>query len=372
MAKQIPNAPAGAATRPHGIFQLDWDGVVASIAFDGVLSGLGVAPSGSPDMNVVVSGGQARIGGYFPYAAQQNVAIAAADATLDRFDLVVIDWNGTVSRVAGIAAAQPLMPNLPANSICLAKVFVKAGATAIRNDGVQFAGQQMVFDDRCIVADYYDLFDPFIASGLTTTGNIGALNWSTSAAGTAASSYLAGEALHNGIYNIQSGATSGNSTRIHFGAAASTAVFVPANLARLSYLARIPTITTLAAKLGAGQDISDAAAGSLGTAGAWVEFVPATSAKWRYGTRQASASTMNADTGADVVAGNWYQFDIVRLQNGNIQFAKNGVLQVTHTTNLPSTSLNIGALAHTLTAAARNLHVDDFGLNWAPLGQRFS
>jgi hypothetical protein len=134
----------------------------------------------------------------------------------------------------------------------------------------------------------------------------------------------------------------------------------------------IPTITSIAVKLGLGVDLSDAAAGSLGSAGAFVEFVPATSAKWRYTTRQASTSTTNADTGADVAAGTWYQLDIVRRQDGNWQFAKNGVLAFTHSANQPTTAANAGMLVHTLTTAARSLDIDFFGLNFKPLGNRWT
>lgn len=372
MAKNIVNRVSGASARPSGIYAMDWDGVVAALAGDGVLAGLGVAPQGSPNMTVAVAAGQARVGGYFPFYAGGNVTITAADSTLDRFDIVVVDYNGAVSAVAGTPAAQPMVPAIPANSICLAKVFVKAGATAIRNDGVQFANQQMVFDDRCLVADYFDAYDEFLPGALVTTGNIGALAWGTSASGTAANAVQAGEALHPGILRLVTGATSGNNSRLHLGASATAVQFLPANLARVRLLVRIPTVTLLAVKLGLGVDVSDAAAGSLGSAGAWVEFVPATSLKWRYGTRQASASTMNADTGADVAANTWYQFDLVRLQNGNWQFARNGALQFTHSANLPTTGVTLGVLVHTLTTVLRNIDVDLAGLNFAPLGNRWT
>jgi hypothetical protein len=134
----------------------------------------------------------------------------------------------------------------------------------------------------------------------------------------------------------------------------------------------LPAVTTMAVKLGLGVDLSDATAASLGSAGAFIEFVPATSLKWRYVTRQGSTSTTNADTGADVAASTWYQFDIVRLQNGNWQFAKNGVLAFTHSANQPSTAVNAGFLVHTLAASARNLDIDFFGLNYGPLGNRWT
>ena len=368
MAKTIPNAPVTGSTRPSGLYRADFDGLVSALAGDGVLSGMGVSPQGAPDMTVAVAAGQARILGYFPYIAAQNATIGAANATLARFDLVVVNYNGAVSVVAGSPAALPVVPDIPANSISLAKIFVPAAATAISNAGVD----QMVHDDRCLVADYFDQADEFLSGALVTTGNISDLSWGTTAATGGTMAFQNGTSLHPGILRLVTGVVSGNNQRIHLGAAATTVTMLPADVSRMRSLVAVPVVTLASIKLGFGVDVSDAAAGSLGTAGAFVEFVPATSLKWRYTTRQASVSTTNADTGADVVAGSWYQFDMVRLQNGNWQFAKNGVLAFTHTTNQPTTGGTIGFLAHTLTTVARNLDIDFFGMNLAPLGNRWT
>lgn len=360
----IPNKASASYTRQAAGFSVDIDTIAAALAGDGVLSGLGVQAQGSPNMTVAVAAGQARVGGYFPYEIGENVTIAAADSTNPRIDLIVIDYNGAVSCVAGTAAQYPVPPALPANSIQLAQIYVPAAAAAITN--------AMIVDKRVTVADYFDLADEFTQGALVTTGNFGALAWGMTGATPGTAAYQTGSALHPGILRLVTGATSGNNQRIHMGAASTNAAILPANVARFRALVAIPTITTLAVKLGIGVDVSDSAAGSLGSAGAFVEFVPATSAKWRYTTRQASTSTTNADTGADVVAGNWYQFDIVRLQNGNWQFAKNGALAFTHSANKPTTASTVGFLVHTLTAAARNLDIDFVGLNLAPLGNRWT
>lgn len=364
MALRIPNKADASYARQAGGFSADIDTIAAALAGDGVLSGLGVQAQGTPDMTVAVAGGQARIGGYFPFYAGGNVTITAADGSNPRIDLIVIDYNGAVSRVGGTAAAYPVPPAIPANSLQLAQVYVPAAATSITN--------AMIVDKRPVAIDYFDLADEFTQGALVTTGNFGALAWGMTGATPGTAAYQTGSALHPGILRLVTGGASGNNQRIHMGSSATVAPFLPANIARFRALVAIPTITTLAIKLGIGVDVSDAAAGSLGTAGAFVEFVPATSAKWRYTTRQASTSTTNADTGADVVAGNWYQFDIVRLQNGNWQFAKNGALAFTHSANQPTTACTVGFLAHTLTAAARNLDIDFFGLNFAPLGNRWT
>ncbi|MEQ1685472.1 MAG: hypothetical protein ABL916_17650 [Burkholderiaceae bacterium] len=360
----IPNKAAASYPRQAGGFSADIDTIAQALAGDGVLSGLGVAAQGSPDMTVAVAGGLQRQQGYFAYYAGGNATVTAAHSTLERIDLIVIDWNGAVSCVAGTAAAFPVPPDVPANSLQLAQVYVPATVTAITN--------AMLIDKRPTALDFFDLYDEFTSQALVTTGNISALAWALTAATGGTPAFQAAAARNPGVLRIVTGAASGNNQRLHLGASATGAPILPANLARLRMIASIATITTGAWKLGAGVDLSDPASSSLGSAGAFIEFVPATSLKWAYVTRQASASTRNVDTGADVVAGSWYQFDIVRLQNGNIQFAKNGVLAFTHTTNLPTTALNAGFLAHTLTTAARNLDIDAFGLNFNPLGNRFT
>lgn len=362
---RVPNKAAAAYARQAGGFADLVDQIAAALAGDGVLTGMGVAAQGSPDMTVAVAAGQTRIGGYPAAYAGGNVTIAAADSTNARFDLIVCDYNGTVSRVAGTASAYPVPPDLPANSIQLAQVTVLAGATSIAND--------KIIDKRPLIVDYFDLYDEFLSAALATTGNISGAAWGTTASGTAANAFQAGEDKHPGILRLVTGATSGNNSRIHLGASATAvAPFLPANLGRHRFIVRIPTITSIAVKIGVGVNMSDAAAGSLGSAGAWIEFVPATSAKWRYGTRQASASTMNADTGADVAANTWYQFDVFRRQDGAVQFLKNGLLAFTHSSNQPTTACTMGALVHTLTAAARSLDIDAIGMNFAPLGARWT
>jgi len=365
---RIPNKADATYARQAGGFSADIDTIAAALAGDGVLSGLGVAAQGSPDMTVAVAAGLVRIGGYFAAEAGENVTITAADGTNPRIDLVVIDYNGALSRVGGTAAALPVPPAVPANSIQLAQVYVPAAATSITN--------AMIVDKRPVALDVYDAWAEFLGSSLSNTaatsgGSIGECGWYMSGT-TAAPTFQTSVAGRPGVLRSQTGTTSGNRTSFHYGTAANTAVIAPADIARMTFGIAIPTITTMAAKLGCGQDLSVATADQLGTAGMWVEFVPATSAKWRYATRQASTSTVNNDTGADVAAATFYRFDIIRKQNGNVQFLKNGVIQFEHSTNLPTTVGNVGTTVHTLTAAARNIDHDYFGLNLAPLGNRWT
>lgn len=366
----IPNKAAATYVRQAGGYSSDIATIAQALAGDGVISGLGVAAQGVPNMTVAVAAGLVRQQGFFAYYAGGNATITAAHATLDRIDLVVIDYNGTVSVSPGTAAQYPAPPAVPSNSLQIAQVYVPAAAASILNANL--------YDKRPTAIDFFDIAAEFNGSSLSATvatsaGSIGECAWTLSGAGTVgAPAFQTSVAGHPGVLRTVSGAVSGNNTRAHHGNAANSAIFVPTDIARMRFLVAIPTITTMAVKLGFGVDLSDAASSSLGTAGAFVEFVPATSAKWAYVTRQASTSTRNVDTGADVVAGSWYQFDLVRKQNGDWQFAKNGTLAFTHTANQPATAGNVGTLVHTLTAAARNLDHDFYGLNLKPLGNRWT
>ena len=370
MSFTIPNQAAAAYARQAGWYQADIDSLVAALAGYGVISGLGCSAQASPDMTVAVAAGQARVQGYFPYFTAANATISAASSSNPRIDLISIGYNGAVTVTAGTAAAAPVCPALPANNIPLAQVYVQTGATSI--------GSNAITDKRVAVPDTFDIADEFMGGSVSATigtgsGSYGNASWCFTAGGTlAAPSFQTAVAGHPGVLRTSTGATSGNATRMCYGSASTTAMIDPTNLSRLRFIISIPTITTLAIKFGLGQDTSVATAAQFGTAGAWVEFVPATSAKWLYNTRQASSTTTNADTGADVASGTWYQFDIVRLQNGNWQFTKNGVLAFTHSTNQPTTVCNLGTLTHTLTTAARNLDHDFIGINFAPLGNRWT
>lgn len=370
MAFNIPNQASASFARQAAWHSSDIDALVAAFAGDGVLSGLAVTAQGTPDMTVAVAAGQVRIGGYFPYFTAANATISAADSTNPRIDLVSIDYNGTVTVTAGTAASAPVAPALPANSVPLAQVYVSAGVTSI--------GSSRIIDKRVVVPDSYDVTAEclgFSTSGTaaTASGSVTEACFAVTANGTYVLANSAGSSAHPGILSVSTGGTSGNDTRLHFGAAATDAAVAPANLSRLKAVLQISTaVTTMRLKFGAGQDISDVASDTWGTAGAWWEFNSNDSNKWQTETRQASTTTTNTDTGADVAQSTWYQLEIIRLQNGNWQFIKNGVILFTHSANQPTTACNVGFVIETNTAAARTFLLDFFGLNFGPLGQRYT
>lgn len=116
---------------------------------------LQVTANGTPNMSVNVASGAAVIAGsqsstqgyYRVYSdATTNVAIAAADPTNPRIDLIVLQVqdafysgssnNAQIVRVAGTPAASPVAPSAPANSYILAQIAVAANATSITSGNI--------------------------------------------------------------------------------------------------------------------------------------------------------------------------------------------------------------------------------------------
>ena len=357
----IPNAADALHAVQAQPDKVDLDILAAAYQGNGVISGLAVSQRGAgANMSVDVAAGQARVGGYFPFVAAANVSVSAAHASLPRLDLVSVDYNGVLTVTAGTAAAAPVLPAIPANSIVLATVYVPANDTTITDS--------QLTDKRLVVANVFDGEDDF-EPGSTETGEIGQWSWNTTASGTAANAQQAGEASHPGIWRAQSGTTSGNNSRIHLGNAVTTGVVIPTDVARLRWIIRIPTVSSIIVKIGMGQDISVSTADQWGTAGMWIELDSAGSANWQTETRQASTTTTNTGASA-VTANNWYDIEQVQLQNGNWQFVVNKTILFTHSANQPTTACNLGVLVHTVTAAARNIDIDFFGINYKPLGNR--
>jgi hypothetical protein len=127
------------------------------VARSGVRPGddLLVTALGTPNMSVNVAAGQAVIQGtesgtqgaaIVTNDGTVNLAIAAADATNGRRDLIVARWySETVALasrrfalevVTGSPAASPVDPTLPANSIVLARVTVAAAAASIAGGAI--------------------------------------------------------------------------------------------------------------------------------------------------------------------------------------------------------------------------------------------
>lgn len=126
----IPNeADAGHANQAR-LFETDIDILVAGISGEGVVSGCAVSDNAT-GLQVDVAAGTVKIGGAEVAVGSGTLTPGAADGTNPRFDLVVVNSSGTKSVTAGTAAASPKPPAVPASSVALATLYIRAGATTL-------------------------------------------------------------------------------------------------------------------------------------------------------------------------------------------------------------------------------------------------
>lgn len=143
MAFTIPNDADAFNTNQAEPDKVDLDILTAAFQRDGVISGCAVTAQGSPDMTVAVAAGLIKIGDAIKAVTAGNVTITTANATNPRIDLIVVDNTGAKSATAGTAAAEPVFPAIPANSIVLATVYVPANDTTIASN--------QIIDKRAII-----------------------------------------------------------------------------------------------------------------------------------------------------------------------------------------------------------------------------
>jgi len=111
-----------------------------------VLSGCAVSANVTPDMNVDIAAGVCRINNaYVSVSSVDDQAINAAHGTYDRYDILSVDTSGTVNYAAGTAAANPYPPNLPADEILLAVIFVENNSSTVENADIQ--DNRIIYED---------------------------------------------------------------------------------------------------------------------------------------------------------------------------------------------------------------------------------
>ena len=155
MGFTIPNAP-DSIEQPPGKYRqaepdkVDIDILVAGIKGDGVVSGCAVTLSSPADQYIQVASGSVSIGGATASVTSGAVKVLgsspgqAADGSYARFTLIVVNNAGTKAQVHGTAAATPVYPAIPANSVVLAAVYVAPGAAIIDS----ISGKSPIVDKR--------------------------------------------------------------------------------------------------------------------------------------------------------------------------------------------------------------------------------
>lgn len=116
--------------------------------------------------------------------SQTQITFGASDPSLPRFDLVVVDTFGLVSIIAGVPAANPLVPSAdPGSQIALTSIYIAAGATSLP------IYYEMIYDENTewttsstgtIAVDFDDLSNPHAnlkAANVTTYDNAASLTF---------------------------------------------------------------------------------------------------------------------------------------------------------------------------------------------------
>lgn len=116
--------------------KVDIDILTAGYADSGVIVGCAVTAQVSPDMTVAVAAGAVTVGTAHAAVTAGNVTIGTADATNPRIDLITVNSSGTKACTAGTAAAEPVLPAIPADSVVLAAVYVPANDTTIASNQI--------------------------------------------------------------------------------------------------------------------------------------------------------------------------------------------------------------------------------------------
>lgn len=163
MPLTIPDYGEPADNHQSVLFQTDIDALAAGIGGDGVLSGCAVSAQGSPNNTVAVASGRVVIGGTVVAVASGNVTMPSADATNPRWVLISVDNTGAKAATAGTAAADPILPAVPSNSVALAAVWWPANDTTVASS--------QITDKRAIVRPYPSQHDmPTTVAGVGAPG----------------------------------------------------------------------------------------------------------------------------------------------------------------------------------------------------------
>lgn len=194
------------------------------------------------------------------------------------------------------------------------------------------------------------------ASGSTTSGSIGTLNWffgNVAGSGSGTNQTASGD--HYGIYRITSGAITSDEVQMQL-----SSFFGPWDTITnwdYYYIVSIPTVTSVRAVVGLLTSYSGGATTNRITA-RFDTSVP--DSVWRFETCSAGVCT-TGDSTITPTAGSWHRIRIRSTVAGTIRFSVDGETEVVQNTNVPSVSTLLpAATVLTRTTAARSLDLDWF------------
>ena len=115
---------------------VDIDVLVAAYNRTGIWKGLAVTEDSPASLTVEVTAGLVIINDVVVAVLSGSVTSGAADGTNPRFDLVTVDTTGALAIVAGNAAASPVFPEVPANEVLLAALYIPSSDTTIATNQI--------------------------------------------------------------------------------------------------------------------------------------------------------------------------------------------------------------------------------------------
>ena len=312
----------------------------------GVVSGLVVSQRGAgANMSVDVASGDAWINNTnVAKTTTTNVVITAAHASYDRYDLVVINSSGTISVVAGTAAATSYANDYDLetnNAILLAEVYVPATDTTIED--AQITDKQII--------SFVDEILPFINSLEEYSNHLGATDNFTQT-GTSGNGTATSDATNHEM-DLATGITSVGHGRFH-----SKRQYTPSSkLIVVNFLIQNVTV------------------GAGGVRRSFVGLKADFSAPTNTNGIIFYCDETDVWKAYNVSGGTFTSTDITSLANGDVVtimatsskiiYMVNGAVVATHTTNIPSVGLYLGASVNSTTIAAttsRAISIDMMGI----------
>jgi hypothetical protein len=221
-------------------------------------------------------------------------------------------------------------------------------------DGSAWYAHYSVFDTQPEQQSYF--FNEFTANA-DEAGEVGGSGWTFTENGTGTVLQIDAEANHPGIIRLTTGTTSGNDETIHSGGSSTlNSLMMNQDKFSVTWLIRIPTITTATARIGYG--LTSTLDGMTGASHyAAFEYIAGTSANWRCITGDGTTQ-QTTTTGTAVGTNTWTKLKIVR-DGGTVRFYLDNVNVANHSTNVAGAQAgNLAAGVQTDTAAARTMDID--------------
>jgi len=125
----IPNAADVSNPRMAEPDKVDFNTLASPLW--GVVEGCAATVSGT---SATVTTGTALVNGKLVNVSAALGVDIGSGGTQDRFDLVVVNAGGTVTKVPGIPSADPVFPDPPLDTTVLAAVFVPAGSSSLTDN----------------------------------------------------------------------------------------------------------------------------------------------------------------------------------------------------------------------------------------------